>query len=71
MTTIETKMRKSGEIDQNMLKIEKRKRERFKEALENWNEYNYINGTSGKYAKDAQFYKEKIDLEISKLKEIL
>lgn len=49
--------------------IEKRRLERFTEALENWKEYQYINGNSGEHAKEALEYKEKIENEILKLKQ--
>lgn len=48
--------------------IEKKKLERFNAALEQWKEYNYINGTKGAYYTDALEVKSKIEKEISKLK---
>lgn len=51
--------------------IEKKKKERLNEVLENWKEYDYINGKQGKYAAEALNYKRKTEQEISKLKETI
>lgn len=51
--------------------VEKKKRERFVTALDLWKEYNYVNGSKGKYYKDASDLKEKIEKEIQKLKETI
>jgi outer membrane protein assembly factor BamD len=51
--------------------IERKRLERFKEALENCREYFYINSDKGQFAKQVQNYKEKIELEISKLNETI
>ncbi len=49
--------------------IEKKRLVRLNEALENYREYNNANRGKGKYAKDAEDLKKKIDLAIKKLKE--
>lgn len=47
--------------------IETKKLERYKEALDNWKEYNYINGSKGEHYKEALQLKEKIESEIKKI----
>jgi outer membrane protein assembly factor BamD len=51
--------------------IEKKRLERMTEALENYKEYVYVNGTSGKYYKEAVALKAKIENNINKLKETI
>lgn len=51
--------------------IEKKRLVRLNEALDNWKEYNYINRGKGRYAKEADALKKKIELDIKKLKETI
>ena len=51
--------------------IDKKKLERFRETLENWKEYNYINGNRGAFYKDALEIKDKTEKEIAKLTETI
>jgi len=49
--------------------IEKKRLERMIEALENYKEYVYINGKNGKYSHEAESLKNKIETQLTKLKE--
>lgn len=49
--------------------IDKKRLERMNEALENWKEYQAINGNTGAHHREADALKKKIDQELHKLKQ--